>query len=78
MLYIYKNCDLGYIIVGLGEIVFIMLYIVGMNVLLCVVYCVCVCVCGCLYIWGFFFEINSVFVLENCRVNRCYLSNESI
>lgn len=73
MLYIYKNCDLGYIIVGFGrDCIYYVVYSRGECVVVCGV------LCGCLYIWCFFFEINSVFVLENCRVNRCYLSNESI
>lgn len=77
MLYIYENCDLGYIIVGFRrDCIYYVVYSRDECVVVCGVLCVCVCVD--VYIYGFFFEINSVFVLENCRVNRCYLSNESI
>lgn len=75
MLYIYKNCDLGYIIVGFRrDCIYYVVYSRGE----CVVVCGVLCVCVWMFIYMVFFEINSVFVLENCRVNRCYLSNESI
>lgn len=73
-LYIHENRDLGHIIVGFGRDC---TYYAAHSRGECVAARGALCVCVDVYTYGFFFEINSVFVSENCRVNRCYLSNES-
>lgn len=53
MLYIYENCDLGYIIVGFRrDCIYYVVYSRGECVVVCGVLCVCVDV----YIYGFFWN----------------------